>query len=314
MAGVHGILEWLIYCPGYASCLRQSLCVSYFKCNQEGWLAYNEFWKKTLTHQGWHGPGELDRIFLLSILNHVVPSLLRLRRALWAPKVLEFSELLCAVLSLVLAVGYRACIEQALHFSYCSGGLTLCRTLHKASGLQQKSSRHFSAACCSCLWWSAPFPPAFFQAVPCSAAGVTVLSRNDDLVTPAVAPLSPAPSASRGKLGSWLRSAGDNPRLPGVLLPASLLPGFSLQAPDAGLLCSSHWPPLSFSITAVSLHLENLRCVVSLLGRSCFSFSLKLQLQLPLYPHSEWPPLRKSLWLFLTRSQVPDALCGTMWL
>lgn len=128
-------------------------------------------------------------------------------------------------LSLVpLAAGYRALILTSTSFPLL---------LMKGQPYASRCTRHWGPnvnELPSLLKDLPVFTPAFFQAVPCTAARVPVLSPKDGLVTPALPTPATAPTAFRGRLGSWTWSAGDNPCSPQVLPPAASPSRFSSWA------------------------------------------------------------------------------------
>lgn len=161
----------------------------------------------------------------LSVLNYIVPPTLKPRRFLWAPEVLKVSELLCAA-SFSCPTCFRLpCTHFNKYFIFITTyeGPTLCKPLYKALGVQRERAPVNSQR-------SARFHSSLFQTVPCTAARVPVLSPKDGLVTPALSTPATAPTAFRGRLGSWTWSAGDNPCYPQVLPPAASPSRFSSWA------------------------------------------------------------------------------------
>lgn len=229
-------LEWLKYCPDSASCLRQSLFVSYFTCNQEGWLTYSEFWKKNLTYQADMYQARLTDASTLSVLNHVAPPFLKPismnsrgaegLRALMCCFFLVCSRLPCSPLStsasfpLLCTEGWpcaRQDAVQGIGGQYESASITLLLPVATAS---EGSARFHSSLLPGC-------------ALHCC--------RRDALMPRD--PCSPSPCrCSRcfsGQLGSWTWSAHDSPCSPQVLPPASS-PAMTLSR---GFCSSSHGLP-----------------------------------------------------------------------
>lgn len=130
----------------------------------------------------------------------------RLGNFLWPSEIAKVSDLLGAVLSLVILVaGCHSLISTSILFQ-----MILIEGWLYADPMQGIVDLMWQAFVTSQL---APkdlpiFPPAFFQAVLCISARVTALNHKHDLVTLAATPLVTASSAFRGKLGSGTWSAG----------------------------------------------------------------------------------------------------------
>lgn len=238
-------LEWLKYCPDSASCLRQSLFVSYFTCNQEGWLTYSEFWKKNLTYQVDMYQARLTDASTLSVLNHVAPPFLKPismnswgaegPRALMCCFFLVCSRLPCSTLSTsasfpLLCTEGRPCARQdavqGIGGQYESASITSLLPVVTAS----EGSAHFHSS----------LLPGCALRCCCREA---LVPRD---------PCSPSPCRCSccfsGQLGSWTWSADDSPCSPQLLLLPLLLPwpspGASVLLPMVSL---QMWPFPSIS-------------------------------------------------------------------